>query len=475
MTTPLGSFEYKNVVLVLYMMALFIQVMDSTAVNVAIPTLADHFGVRDTDVDWAIIGYTLSLAAFLPAAGWLAGRFGAKQVFLGSLALFIVASWLCGMAQTLDQLVAFRLLQGAAAGVITPVASAILFSAFPPSERARASTVIIGVVVIAPAIGPIVGGTLVEFLSWRWIFFINLPIGGLALVLSWFLMRQLPRREPTRFDALGFALAFVGMAALLFGVSEGPGRGWTSPLIVTALVAGVGGLGAFIVWQRRTTNPLLQIRLLNERLFRTCNLLAFPAYLSFMGLIFIMPLYLDRLRGFSALETALMMAPQPVGVFIGSQIFGRVVYQRVGPRRLIGVAMLLAGVNGLLFGLVGLDTPPVVIGGLMFTRGLVMAGLFIGVQTAIYAQTTVLDLPDATTVFGLVRQAAPAFGVALVATIIAARSPLFANADPTAAEQVLALPAYRTAFVVIALPFFLAAAFAWKIHDEDAAETMAPA
>lgn len=474
MATPIGTFQYKNVVLVLYILALFVQIMDSTAVNVAVPTLADHFGVLDTDIDWAIIGFTLSLAGFLPAAGWLADRFGAKRIFLLALTGFILSSMLCGFSATLPQLIGFRLLQGASAGVITPVASAILYSAFPMNERARASTVIVGVVVIAPAIGPIVGGALVELLSWRWIFFINAPMGLVALLLSFRYMRDLPSKEAGRFDVVGFILALVGMAALLFAVSEGASRGWTSATIVATLVAGLVGLIGLVVWELRQRHPLLDLRLLQERLFRSCNLVAFPAYLGFMGLIFIMPLYLNGLRGFSALETGLLMAPQPVGVLIGSQIVGRFAYKRIGPRRLLVVAMVAAFVISGLFGFLGHDTAPAVIIALMFFRGLFMATLFISLQTAIYAQISIPNMPQATTVFGLVRQAAPAFGVALAATWITTR----AGDRPvgralTAAESDNVLAAYQGALFVMAVPFIIAAALAWTVHDEDAVATRA--
>lgn len=474
MTTAVGTFQYKNIVLVLYILALFVQIMDSTAVNVAVPTLADHFGVVDTDIDWAIIGFTLSLAAFLPAAGWLADRFGAKRIFLAALTGFILSSILCGFSATLPQLVGFRLLQGAAAGVITPVASAILFSAFPMNERARASTVIVGVVVIAPAIGPVVGGALVEFLSWRWIFFINVPMGLVALVLSWKYMRELPSKEAGRFDLLGFVLAFVGMAALLFAVSEGAARGWTSAPIVATLIAGVVGVVGLVVWELRQRFPLLDLRLLRERLFGICNLIAFPAYLGFMGLIFVMPLYLNGLRGFSALETGLLMAPQPVGVLIGSQIVGRFAYKRIGPRRLIVGAMIMAFIVSALFGFLTMETAPVIIVALMFVRGLFMAVLFISLQTAIYSKIDIPNMPQATTVYGLVRQAAPAFGVALAATWIAMQAgdrPVGRALTVTEAESVLS--AYQGALFVMAVPLLIAAAFAWFVHDEDAAATLA--
>ena len=177
--------SYKVAVTIVYVLGLFVQILDATIVNVALPTLADEFGVPVTDVEWIVVGYLLALATAIPAAGWLSDRFGSKRVFLGSLTVFTVASGLCGIAPSLDTLVAARLLQGLGAGLITPVGIAILFRAYPLAERATAAAAVVGVAVIAPATGPALGGIIVDSVSWRWIFYVNLPIGILAVALGW--------------------------------------------------------------------------------------------------------------------------------------------------------------------------------------------------------------------------------------------------------------------------------------------------
>ncbi len=170
MPLQLSEERYKTAMVVIFVLTLFVQILDGTIVNVAIPTLADAFGVTDTEIDRAIIGYLVGLAVFIPASSWLADRFGSRVVFLSSLTLFTFASALCGASQSLNQLLAFRILQGVGAGVMGPLGAALLYRAFPQNERAKAATAVISVAVIAPAIGPVLGGFLIETLNWRWIF-----------------------------------------------------------------------------------------------------------------------------------------------------------------------------------------------------------------------------------------------------------------------------------------------------------------
>ena len=180
MISWMSRLPYERQVLVIYVFAIFMTVIDGTMVNVALPTMAEDFGVRSNEVEWIAVGYLLAVATVIPAAGWLGDRFGTKRVFVVSLALFTAISALCGAAQTLDQLVVLRILQGFGGGLMAPVGGAMLYRAFPMSQRATAATAVLSVAVIAPATGPVLGGILVDQASWRWIFLINIPIGVLG-------------------------------------------------------------------------------------------------------------------------------------------------------------------------------------------------------------------------------------------------------------------------------------------------------
>ena len=218
--------RYEYVVAVVFVTGLFMEILDTTIVNVALPTLGREFGVGTSSIEWVVIAYLLSLAVWIPASGWIGDKVGTKQTFLFAIGTFTVASALCGQAHSLTELVAFRVLQGVGGGMMTPVGTAMLFRAFAPERRAKASTVLIIPTVMAPALGPVIGGLLVTQLSWRWIFYVNVPLGIVAFAFGFFFLRE--HREPTAgpFDAAGFVLSGGGLALVLYALSEGPFKGW---------------------------------------------------------------------------------------------------------------------------------------------------------------------------------------------------------------------------------------------------------
>ena len=453
-----------------FVTTLFVQILDGTIVNVAIPTLADEFGVTDTEIDRAIIGYLVGLAVFIPTSSWLADRFGARTVFLSALTLFTVASALCGQSQTLPQLVVFRIVQGIGAGIMGPLGAAMLYRAYPQNERAKAATAVISVAVIAPAVGPVLGGFILETLDWRWIFYVNVPIGVIAFTLGWLVIRDFgadadqPLGERPRFDLAGFLLAGTGLGATLFGVTSARDAGWGSATVLVPVAVGVASLVALPVVERRQRHPILRFELFRAPIFRAIQVAAFPTYAAFVAVIFLLPVYLQSFRDFSPLETGLSTFPQAVGVWISSQFVGRLLYRRIGPRRLMFTGLTGGFLVGLAFVGLGDDTSLWAVRTLIFTRGLSLGIAFIAIQTAIYAQTSVDDTAQATALFSANRQSAPAFGVALAAAVLAAAADDVA--DPS-------LGAYRVAFLVSALVFVPAIVAVWWVRDEDAAATMA--
>ena len=231
---------YKWVVAIVYVSALFLDILDTTIVNVAIPALGRE--LHTENAEWVVLGYTLSLAVWIPTSGWLGDRFGTKRTFLFALMAFTVGSLLCGAAQTIGQLIAFRVIQGVGGGMLTPVGLAMLFRAFPPAERARAATLIMIPTLAAPALGPVLGGLIVTNVSWRWIFLVNVPIGIVALWFGWRHLQEHRHPASGRFDIAGFILSGSALALIVYTLSEGPHSGWTSPLVVTCGTIGrVGG------------------------------------------------------------------------------------------------------------------------------------------------------------------------------------------------------------------------------------------
>ena len=250
----------KVTVSIVFVVAMFMAIMDTTIVNVALPTISRDLSVPLNRVDGVVTGFLVSLAVFIPASGWLGDRFGTKRVFLAALAIFTLASALCGLAQNFGELVGFRILQGVGGGMLTPTGMAMLYRTFPPAERVRASRILTIPTGFAPALGPVVGGILVTAASWRWVFYVNVPIGVLGFVFGAVFLPEHRETGAGRFDLPGFLLAGAGLGTLMYALSEGPSHGWTSPLIVSLGLAGIVLLAALVRGTRRARSVRISTR-----------------------------------------------------------------------------------------------------------------------------------------------------------------------------------------------------------------------
>jgi EmrB/QacA subfamily drug resistance transporter len=454
----------ERVVGTVFVAALFMSIMDSTVVNVAIPTLGRDFHAGNASIEWVVTAYLLSLAVWIPASGWVGDRFGSKRVFLVALLLFTIGSVLCGAAQSLGQLVAFRVLQGAGGGIMTPVGTAMLFRAFPPARRARASQVLIVPTVLAPALGPIIGGLLIEHLSWRWVFYVNVPVGVAALAFGALLLHEHREETAGRFDVPGFVLSAAGLALVLYAISEGPVQGWTSASVLGAAVVGVASSVLLVRVELRRPDPMLDLRLLGDRLFRTSNLVCLFAYAAFLGLLFVMPLFLQEARGASALSSGLTTFPEAVGVLLSSQLVVGRLYPRVGPRRLMTGGLLGLTALTASMALLTADTSQWVIRLLMLLTGAAMAYVILPQQAATFATITPAATGRASAIYNTQRQTAAALGVAILATVLTSRAGSLES--PRASD-------FHVVFLACAVLAVLGAAVAWTIRDSDAAGTMA--
>ena len=464
----LRALDQRWVVAIVFVAAMFMSLLDTTIVTVALPTLARDFGVGTGEIEWVVVGYLLSLAVFMPASGWISDRFGAKRTFLAALALFTTASLLCGTAGSLPVLVAFRVLQGVGGGLLVPVGMAMLFRAFPPADRARASRVLLLPTAIAPASGPVLGGLLVDNLTWHWIFLVNIPIGIAAFLFGWALLEEQPS-EHGRFDLAGFVLSGAGLALVLYALDQGSSRGWGAPAVVACGLVGLAALVTLVVVELRVDEPMLDLRLLGNRLFRTVNAASFAAYGSFLGVLFLMPLFLQEVRELSATESGLTTFTEAIGVIVASQVASRL-YPRVGPRRLmIGGLAFTAAVSASL-ALVDLDTSIWVVRLAMFALGLGMGFMIMSQQAAAFAQISPADTANASAIYSMLRQTSSAVGVAVLATVLKSRLPSTGREAPPVDQ----LAAYHTAFLVAAALAIVAVAVAALVRDRDAAATMHP-
>jgi EmrB/QacA subfamily drug resistance transporter len=459
----LGRADQRYIVAAVYVAAMLMNTLDSTIVNVALVTLGREFEVPPVMTEAVVVAYLVSLAVFIPASGWLGDRFGTKRIFLIALALFVGASALCGQAQSLEQLVAFRVLQGAGGGLLTPVGMAMLYRTFPPQERIAVGRILMFATILGPASGPVVGGFLIERLSWRWAFYVNIPVGLIAFTIGFLFLREHRESAPGPFDLPGFVLGGSGLGLVMYALSEGPQRGWTSLDIAGSAVAGILVLAIFIIVELRSAAPMVQLRLLSNRLFRTTQVTSFFASAGFVGVLFLVPLFLQEAQGASPLEAGLTTFPEALGVVISTQVVARL-YPRVGPRRLMAGGLVLVATAIVLLALVGLNSGPWVVRALMFMVGAGMAYVFLPNQAASLATISRTDTGRATTIANVQRQVGAAVGVAALGSVLAAVGALGGSATD--------FTAYRVAFLVAAVLALVGAVSALRVPDDEAAETM---
>ncbi|MNB73251.1 putative transport protein HsrA [compost metagenome] len=347
------SFSLKAIIppLLAIIVGMIMVILDSTVVNVAIPALVDYFDTSLKTVQWTITGYTLALSAVIPLAGWMSDRFGARRVFLSTIIMFVIGSVLCSVSQSSTQLIIFRIIQGLGGGMVAPIGMAMVFRLAPPERRGSIMGMLGIPMLLAPALGPVLSGWLIEYASWHWIFLINLPIGILAVVLGFKYLPVTERHETPHLDLLGMILAPIAFAMLAYGVNEGGTDGWSTTAAITGLVVGGVALLLFIVVELMQKNPLLELRVFGSSHFTRGILLAWITQAALFGSMLFVPLYLQQVRSYTPLETGLILLPQALASGIGMPLGGRL-FDKIGARPLAFVGLII--ISGGLFLLSGI-------------------------------------------------------------------------------------------------------------------------
>ena len=470
----LHSLSYKYIVAIVFMFGMVMNMIDTTVINVAIPRLTQVFDSKTTTVEWTITAYLLSLALFIPAAGWISDRFGTKRTYLASMLLFVTASALCGQANSVGELIAFRFIQGIGGSMLMPVGTAMLSREFPGAERAKAVAIMSVPVLFGPMMGPVLGGFLIDKVSWRWIFYINLPVGIAGLLIGMAVLKEHREAYAQKgFDLLGLVTAGAGTALVLYALSLAGDKGFTNQEVVAAGLVGLLVLAVFARTELRSEHPILDLRLLGRHLFATANAMMALGFVSFGGFLLLVTLYLQEIHGYSALQAGLIQGPASLALGLGLPIASRS-YNHIGPRRMLISGFGLSVVPLMLFVLLEPTSPWWWVTLLLALRGLPFVFASVAAQTVLFGPIESEKQGIASSIFNTTRQISMSLGVALMVTISTSRAGTHlhhalgglpvSQASPDLVRHT-AMMGYHDAFFVAGAVMLIPALLAFFIHD----------
>jgi EmrB/QacA subfamily drug resistance transporter len=392
-------------------------ILDTTIVNVAIATLARDFRAPISTVQWVSTGYLLALAAVIPLTGWAVEHFGAKRMWIVSLGVFLLGSALSGAAWSVQSLIVFRVLQGLGGGMIMPIGQSIVATAAGPRRMGRVMSLLGVPMLLGPILGPVIGGLILDSVSWRWIFYVNIPIGIVAIVLA---LRFLPEHrrsgEAHPLDAIGFVLLSPGLAAMVYGLAQA-GQG-SAVSVVLPIVLGALLVTAFVLRSLRSRiPPLIDVRLFANRSFSAASATTFLFGAALFGGMLLLPLYYQVVRGQSALAAGLLMAPQGIGAALVMPLAGRLT-DTYGARRIVPGGLVVACIGTFVYTQLGAHTSYALLAVSLFVRGIGFGFVFMPVISAAYETLSHEQVPRASTAVNIVQRVGGSVGTALVAVVL---------------------------------------------------------
>jgi EmrB/QacA subfamily drug resistance transporter len=394
--------------------------LDTAIVNVAVDTIGRDLHTTVSAIQWVITGYLLSFAMVIPLSGWALARFGGRNVWTFSLALFLAGSVASGAAWNIGSLIAFRVVQGIGGGLMVPLLTTLLVQAAGQKQMGRLMSTVSLPIVVVPIFGPVIAGLIISNFSWRWIFYVNVPICLAGLVLAW---RGLPSAPPEgprpRIDLTGLLLLPPALVALLYGLAEvATDRGFDHPEVLIPLAAGVVLFAAYVVHALRTSGtPLVDLRLLRYRTFTGAASLLLLAGLSIYGAMLLLPLYFQQARGDSALAAGLLLVPQGVGSLLPRTMAGKLT-DKIGPRLVVLAGVVLAAVGTVPFALAGLHTSDVWLAAALVVRGAGLGTATIAVMAGAFQGLSKAEVPHASSMTRIVQFVGGSFGAAVLVAVI---------------------------------------------------------
>ena len=411
----------------------FMEVLDTTIANVALRYIAGGLSAAVTDSEWVITSYLAANAIILPISGWLAAHLGRRNYFLLSIAIFTISSGLCGMATSLGQLIFFRVMQGLAGGGLQPSSQAILLDSFPREKQGAAQTLFGVAALLAPVVGPTLGGYITDEYSWRWIFYINVPVGALALFLCWIMVqdpkylsehRKELRKQPLNFDFIGLGLLVLTIVCWEVVLSKGQEWDWLSDafgrvqvLVALFFIAGTG----LVFWEMRHASPIVNFRPLRDRNFAFCSLIIFLAYAVLYGTSTLLPALLESLFGYDAFHAGLVLSPSGLSAILALIVVGALLGRRLDARWLIAAGLLILAAGNFWMSQLNLDISP---WQAVWPRVVMIAGLgmiFAPLNVAAYLYIPLPLRGAAVGLFALLRNEGGSFGTSTGQTIVERR------------------------------------------------------
>jgi MFS transporter, DHA2 family, multidrug resistance protein len=417
------------IVAISVMLATFMEVLDTTVVNVSLPHIAGSLSASTDEATWALTSYLVANAIILPITGWLASLFGRKRLLMMSVTGFTLSSFLCGIAPSLPMLILFRVIQGATGGALQPLSQAVLLEAFPPQDRGKAMGFWGLGVVVAPILGPVLGGWLTDNYSWRWVFYINLPVGIGSLIMTRLYVFDPPylRRQLSRIDYWGLGLLAVGIGALQIVLDKGQQEDWfASNFILAFTIAAIAGLTIFVIHELRTSAPVVNLRVLKNRSYATGVFLMSVVGFVLYGSLVILPLMLQTLLGYPALQAGIAMAPRGLGSFLTMPLVG-ILTTKVDVRKLLALGMFGGGGTLIWLSYLNLNTGYWDIFWPQFLQGISLSLLFVPLTTVTMDSIPRDQMGNATSLFNLMRNLGGSIGIAAAATMSSRGQQMFTN------------------------------------------------
>ncbi|HEY6305564.1 MAG TPA: DHA2 family efflux MFS transporter permease subunit [Candidatus Angelobacter sp.] len=417
------------IVAISVMLGTFMEVLDTTVVNVSLPHIAGNLSASTDEATWVLTSYLVSNAIVLPLTGWLANRFGRRNLLLLSVTGFTCFSFLCGIAPNLPALIVFRVLQGATGGGLQPLSQAILMEAFPPAKRASAMAFWALGIVVAPMLGPVLGGWITDSYSWRWLFYINIPVGLAAATMISLFIFDPPyiRRGKGGVDYWGIGMLAVGIGALQIMLDKGQEADWfQSHFIVVLFALTVAGLALFVVRQLVTEHPVVNLRIFKNGTYSTGVFMMTVVGFVLYGSTVLLPVWLQTLMGYSALQAGMAMLPRGLGSFLFMPIVG-LLMAKIDARKLLATGLVVAAFSLYLLSRLNLNAGYWDIFWPQLLQGLSMGMLFVPLTTVTNGPIPKEQMGNATSLFNLMRNIGASIGIASVTTIVARHSQAHAS------------------------------------------------